>query len=268
MLYTNGLIPLDVVSVVLKSGYDSQGRLWEHRCTPASAARWAYAVSYAQKKWGRVPKVKDGANFYRNRAWQYIARQDACAAGNCNGASVVGWSSHGGNWGGRDCLAVDVNPNGLTWAQVWEAMTAAGFACGLITEKISGIPGGEPWHCIDFAAFGPMPAFETSTPFPVGGFLMALTDQQQSELYAWVADIQKRVRGDNPAVDILQEIRSAAEETHARVRGPKPDVDMLQDILGRVGGTVEVDVAAIVEGIVKAGLARVIADELSRRLAS
>lgn len=166
MLYTNGDVPLSVVSVVLGSGYDSKGRFWEHRLTPSMAARWRFAVNYATNKWGRAFKIKAGANAYRNRAWQVIARTDACAAGNCNGASVVGYSSHGGNWNGRDCLAIDVDPNGLSWAQVWEACRAAGFECGLITQAISGIPGGEPWHIIDFAAFAAL-AGGGSTPFPI-----------------------------------------------------------------------------------------------------
>jgi hypothetical protein len=164
-LFRNGGIPLGVVSAVIARGEDAHGRPWEQRLTPATAERWAFAVDYAVRTFHRRIRIRSGANGYRDLAWQEIARRDACAAGNCNGAAAPGTSSHGGNWRGRDCLAIDVDPNGLSWAQVWEACTAAGFSCGLITEEISGIPGGEPWHVIDFAAFGPVPAFAGFSAF-------------------------------------------------------------------------------------------------------
>lgn len=167
VMFRNGEIPDSVVSVILGSGADSRGRVWEFRCTPASAARWAFAKRYAEAHFGRTIYISSGANFYRSRAWQDIARSDACASGNCAGAAVPGSSSHGGNWNGRDCLAVDVDRNGLSWDQVDEAMEAAGFSARLITEAMSGIPGGERWHYIDFNAFGAVPAFEGSTPFPI-----------------------------------------------------------------------------------------------------
>jgi hypothetical protein len=152
------------VSVVLASGTDENG-YWEFRCTPAFAARWAFAKAYALKHFGRTIFIRTGWNIYRPIASQRVARANACAAGNCAGAAVAGSSSHGGNWNGRDCLAVDVDPNGLTWDQVDEAMSAAGFAVQQITEAMSGISGGERWHYIDFAAFGAVPAFTEETEF-------------------------------------------------------------------------------------------------------
>ncbi len=164
--YSNGEVPYDVVSVVLATGTDSNG-YWEFRCTPAFAARWKLAKAYAEERFGRTIYIRPGWNIYRPLFSQEIARRNACAQGNCNGAAVPRSSSHGGNWNGRDCLAVDVDPNGLTWAQVDEAMIYAGFAAGLITERISGIKGGEPWHYILFGdnAFGAVPAGLDATPF-------------------------------------------------------------------------------------------------------
>lgn len=174
MGYPNGEIPYSVVSVVLDSGTDENG-YWEFRCTPAFAARWAAAKRYAEAHFGRTIYVRSGWNIYRPLFSQEIARRNACASGNCNGAAVPRSSSHGGNWRGRDCLAVDVNPNGLSWAQVDAAMESAGFSAGLITESMSGIRGGEPWHYILFGdlAFGAVPPglassgatnFEPTTP--------------------------------------------------------------------------------------------------------
>lgn len=79
----------------------------------------------------------------------------------------------------------------------------------------------------------------TRGPGPAGiidekGFLMALNDKQQDELYAWVKDIQMRVRGGNPDADMLQIIEAATTDTAKRVRGENPVVDMLQDILGHL----------------------------------
>lgn len=155
--YRNGEVPYSVVSVVLASGSDRNG-YWEFRCTPATAARWALAKRNAESMFGRTIFVRTGWNMYRPLHSQEVARRNACASGNCNGAAVPGRSSHGGSWNGRDCLAIDVDPNGLSWGQVDRAMVAAGFSAGLITEHMSGIRGGEPWHYIDFDAFGPVPA--------------------------------------------------------------------------------------------------------------
>lgn len=178
-LYPNGEVPLDVVSVVLGTGYED-GRYWEHRLTPATAARWAEAQRYALEKFGRTILIRSGSCAYRPLDWQIYYRQDACAQGNCNGASVPRYSSHGGNWNGRDCLAIDVDPNGLTWDQVWEACEHAGFSCGLITEAISSIAGGEPWHIIDFAAFGAVPTFTDPA---------LLRRQKEDSMYVGYTDI-------------------------------------------------------------------------------
>lgn len=154
-LYRNGRIPPGVLFTIA-DGVDRNG-YWEFQTTRATYVRWQMAKDYAEKHFGKTLYIRSGWNIYRPFQVQKDARDRACAAGNCNAASVAGFSSHGGNWRGRDCLAIDVDPNGLSWAQVWEACRSAGFECGLITQAISGIPGGEPWHIIDFNAFGPVP---------------------------------------------------------------------------------------------------------------
>jgi hypothetical protein len=163
MPWSNGEIPYDVVSVVLDSGTDENG-FYELRCTPAFAARWKSAKAYALAHFGKTFYARTGWNIYRPLFSQRTARTNACNEGNCSAAAYPGSSSHGGDWNGRVCLAVDVDPNGLSWAQIDEAMTAAGFSAGLITAAISSIPGGEPWHYIDFNAFGPVPADMDATP--------------------------------------------------------------------------------------------------------
>jgi hypothetical protein len=177
--YRNGQIPRDMLRVV-KTGHDVNG-YFEWLSTPATWARWEEAVAYSIKKWGRAPRIRSGWNIYRPLGIQKDARSRACAMGNCNGAASAGYSSHGGNWNGRDCLAIDVDPNGLSWRQVDEAMVHAGFAAGLITEKISGMKGGEPWHYIDFNAFGPVPAFAGTPVTPVAPVKTKEWDEMATE---------------------------------------------------------------------------------------
>jgi hypothetical protein len=180
MLYPNGEVPYSVVSVVLAKGIDSNGP-WEMRCTPAFAARWTYAKHLAEKRYGRTLYIRTGWNIYRPLKVQISARDRACALGNCLAAAFPRYSSHGGNWQKRDCLAVDVDPNGLTWDQVDVVMREAGFSVGLITEAISGVPGGERWHYIDFRAFGPVPTFASFTP-PTAFVPIEVLDQKEDDM--------------------------------------------------------------------------------------
>jgi hypothetical protein len=199
MLYSNGRVPLSVVSVVLGSGRDSKGRYWEHRLTPATAARWAFAVDYAFRKWGKRMSIRSGGpNAYRPLEFQWFYYQDGVDEGNPLQAAYPATSSHGGNWRGRDCLAIDVDPGYdafgrqlLTWAQVWEACRAAGFECGLITKAIAGIE--EPWHVNDFNAFGAVPAFDGFTPFEEDD----MSQKDIDEMKATLADISTALGAGN-----------------------------------------------------------------------
>lgn len=73
-----------------------------------------------------------------------------------------------------------MNRNQLEWWQVFEACRAAGFECERITPAISGTPDGEPWHIIDFNAFGAAP-----TDFEDGEFEMNTEQNRMLEnIYA------------------------------------------------------------------------------------
>lgn len=167
--YANGRIPAGVLFTVA-SGYDANG-YWEFQFSAGTWAKWQAAKRYAETRFGRTLYIRPGWNVYRPYNIQDEARDRACARGNCLGAAWPGTSSHGGTWsssrhtGGKlvDALAIDVDPNGLTWAQVWEACRAAGFLCGAITKDIAGIE--EPWHIIDLDPWRAVPAGESSTPF-------------------------------------------------------------------------------------------------------
>jgi hypothetical protein len=170
--FPNGQIPPPGTAgsplYTIAKGVDSNG-YWEFQTTAGTHAKWNAAKRYAEKHFGRTIYIRSGWNIYRPLDVQRSARIRACNAGNCNAAAYPGYSSHGGSWGGRDCLAIDVDPNGLTWGQVWEACRAAGFSVGLITKAIAGID--EPWHIIDFDPWRAVPAgggdwepFDPETP--------------------------------------------------------------------------------------------------------
>lgn len=65
-------------------------------------------------------------------------------------------------------------------------------------------------------------------------FLMSLSDNEQQQMKADIAEIKGWLRGDQKDVDRLTELTPAIRELYARVRGPKAFVDMLQDILGQI----------------------------------
>lgn len=160
--YSNGYIPASALTKI-DSGLDRYG-YYEHVGSPHIIWLWRQTQAYALRKWGKKPLIRSGWNIYRPYDVQKAARDRACAAGNCAAAAYPGTSSHGGTWisvkytGNRrvDALAIDVDENGLSWAQVWEAARAAGFLCGAITTAVAGIE--EPWHIIDLDPWGAVPA--------------------------------------------------------------------------------------------------------------
>ena len=79
-------------------------------------------------------------------------------------------------------MAIDVDPNGLTWAQVWEACTAAGFLFNAITIARAGIE--EPWHIIDLHPWDAVPADVNVQPFDPA----TATPQGDTDMYAIKVD--------------------------------------------------------------------------------
>jgi hypothetical protein len=243
VLYSNGQVPNSVVSVLLANGYDKKGRYYEQRLTPQTAARWRHAQAYCVAKWGKKPIIRPGGpNAYRPLEFQRYYYQDGVDAGNPKQAAYPGTSSHGGWWTDRrdgrrkDCLAIDVDEQGLTWGQVWEACRAAGFDCGLITKAIAGID--EDWHIIDFNAYGSMPAFAGATPIHPDlleddmansdEILASVRETYNRQEQINVRDEQRHAETRNVASDALtaaqwsnrrqEEINARDEERHAQTR--------------------------------------------------
>lgn len=154
----NGLIHEEISLVRLGWGYDSSG-YYEWLATPAVNMDFHAYQDYCADRFGARPSVVEGWNIYRPRNIQVEARDAACAEGNCNRAAVPGYSAHGGVRDGTDVFAADIAYQGvMSTAQHYEAAWATGWVPGEITEAISGVPGGEPWHINNYNPYRSVPA--------------------------------------------------------------------------------------------------------------
>lgn len=117
-----------------------------------------------------------------------------------------------------------------------------------------------------------------NTPLQKDGFLMALNDTQQTELYNHVKDLVNVVSvKDQPynkwdvVMRFIDDNESLIKDTHLRVRGTAPEGDMLQLIyalcLNLSAGGGDVDVNVLAEKL-KSGLGDAVAKALGEKLAS
>lgn len=114
-----------------------------HWMPAATAARWRALVADIQKAEGVTMRITPGKNAYRDYEGQVFARNAACARGRCNDAAVPGTSSHGGEYQGRDSLAIDVDNWAVLGQSKWYAYCRKhGFEPGFFDW--------EPWHIIDW----------------------------------------------------------------------------------------------------------------------
>lgn len=125
-----------------------------HWLTPGTAQRWAGLVADVLANEGVRLRITPGKNAYRDYEGQVFAKDNACAEGDCNDAADPGTSSHGGEYRGRDSMAIDV----ANWGELGQAKWYAycrkhGFEPGFFDW--------EPWHIIDWAPY--------TMPSPSGG---------------------------------------------------------------------------------------------------
>ena len=121
-----------------------------HWMPAATAVRWKSLVEDIRRNEGVTMYTTPGKNAYRDYEGQVFARNNACAEGRCNDAAVSGTSSHGGEYQGRDSLAIDV----ANWAEIgqrkwYDYCRKHGFEPGFFDW--------EPWHIIDWSPWT-MPA--------------------------------------------------------------------------------------------------------------
>lgn len=191
-----------------------------HWMTAPTAARWRALVADVLKNEGVTLRITPGKNAYRDRPGQVFARNAACARGRCNDAAVPGASSHGGEYQGRDSLAIDVD----NWAVLGKAKFYAycrkhGFEPGFFDW--------EPWHIIDWNPWVMPAGASTSkpsgntTPDPIieeDDMLFLYVDKHTSNKPAWVL-INLRTGKEISLVNDKSKVQQDRANTWARVWG-------------------------------------------------
>lgn len=137
MAYPNGQIPRSEL-IVTASGTNEDG-YWEHQWTPGTLAKWRALVADVHAHEGVTLYVTPGWNVFRPLHSQYAAK-----AKYGPNAAAPGFSSHGGFYNGRECMAVDV----ANWGQLGRAVFYH-YASkhGFVVNEFDW----EPWHIIDYS---------------------------------------------------------------------------------------------------------------------
>lgn len=141
--YRNGEVP-DGVLIEIGAGRDENGE-WRHLLPRSTARKVARLIKLGEERRKRTLTITPGYNCYRPRPWQVLARSQACDRGRCNDAAVPGSSSHGGEYQGRDSIAIDF----ANWLWVWGSREAFYAACREV-GLTPGVFDWEPWHVCDF----------------------------------------------------------------------------------------------------------------------
>ena len=141
--FRNGEVPAGLL-IEIGSGRNEDGE-WKHLLPRSTARKVARLIKLGEERRGRTLTITPGYNCYRPRPWQVLARSQACDRGRCNDAAVPGSSSHGGEYQGRDSIAIDF----LNWLWVWGSREAFYAACREV-GLTPGVFDWEPWHVCDF----------------------------------------------------------------------------------------------------------------------
>jgi hypothetical protein len=142
--FANGKIPKSRL-VPLGKGRDRDG-VWRHLAPPGTAARWNWLVATARAKYGVTLRITPGWNLFRPLEVQVLYRQRLGIM-----AAQPGFSSHGGVFRGRDCMAIDVQNWGdlapgrpeVAWVRFVALCRMAGFRVDFVKPR-------ETWHVGDF----------------------------------------------------------------------------------------------------------------------
>lgn len=142
------------------------------------------------------------------------------------------WDGSYGNWGH---VAIDIYGGGT------DVLSATGYAheywalnAGLITVAAQTARGMTYLGWSRTYGAADILTITQDTPAGDGSHPFEEDDMFTDEDRALLQDVQKRVRGDNPDADMLQEIKERVTSIRDRVRGDDQNVDMLQDTLGQV----------------------------------
>lgn len=169
--YANGQIPMNVL-VSRGAGTNADG-YWEFRMPAATAYRWDNLVADVRASEGKTPAITPGWNAYRPIDAQWTAYRNSPPGM----AAWPGTSSHGGNFEGRDSIAIDVGNWGILGeAKFFHYARKHGFVAGYFNGQ-AGRPR-EPWHIIDFDPWAAVPAGKEED---------SMSAQDVSELKTYIA---------------------------------------------------------------------------------
>jgi len=190
--YRNGYVPEGLL-VTFNRGHNARDGHWTHAFPPAVYARHVALVARAKQRTGRTLALNYGWTAYRPLWAQAMLKAYYTSIGQPNMAAKPGTSSHGGFWEGQQTMAGDYS----NWAWVYDGFGGrAAFAedcraVGALPNMIvpaRGYPD-EPWHVVFPDPWGAVPAFDgvvlpfNPEPIEPEGFLMALSDEQQAQVY-------------------------------------------------------------------------------------
>lgn len=148
--YRNGYVP-DSELVWFDGGTE------KFRSTRKVIAAWNALVADVKKTHGVTLVITPGPNAYRDYAQQVAMKTKYTLLGKPNRAAMPGTSSHGGNYKGRDSMAIDVN----NWAAIGKTeFFRMARKHGFATDQV--IPQ-ETWHIVMYDPFGPVPSTESSS---------------------------------------------------------------------------------------------------------
>ena len=142
--YKNGQVPASLLT--------RRGKI---RLTAGTWAKWDALVADVKARFGitltitQGSGVTSGSGGYRDLAMQRAVKRKYVELGKPNQAATEGTSSHGGEYKGRDAMAIDVNNY---WAIPQHEFFAAARRAGFTPNVFDGKGGRplEPWHLIDY----------------------------------------------------------------------------------------------------------------------
>jgi hypothetical protein len=249
----NGRLP---VSMLVQAANGAPGQLLEAQ----TAAQWAAMVQAAAAQGVTLrPEPDDGVpSCYRSYDAQVYAKQVQAQGGAT--AATPGTSNHGLGV----AIDIQITSQTLAWLNAHAAQFGFDNAQGQATRPV------ENWHWVRTRVIANI----TNT---IGGFLMALSDTEQTEVLNGIRQLNKLIQVPDQAYgypeainNTLGAIEPLVRDTQARVRGLDPRGDMLQLIMEKLGQpiTATVDTAAIAAAIVQAGVGPAVVEALSKALAA
>lgn len=246
--YRNGQIP---ANLLIRRGVI--------RLTVGTWAKWDALVADVKQRHGVTLTITQGSGVttgsggYRDIAMQRAVKRKYVELGKPNQAATEGTSSHGGEYKGRDAMAVDVaNYWAIPQGEFFAAARRAGFTPGVFDGK-GGRPL-EPWHVIDYDPYRTVPTtIEENDMTPeesrkLNAIFESVSYGKKGERNhgQYVGDSLRRLG----RIELTLTAQSAALEALANTKGVDPATILkaVQDGVSRAMDKIEVTLTVDAEG--------------------